>query len=233
MLDATKEAGHDVRDFLYGNALIHKSRNTALTKVRDGTEYVFMIDDDMVPQANALLAMMQHDLPVVSAACTTRVPPVEIAAKLYHAESDQFVPLDDLRPNTLLKGPFAVGAACVLFQRKVLDQLIEYFLSARDWMDENRRLLDRLHVRAENREKERRRKEDIRRANYANERAVRVFDFPINDAELQLGEDICVARKLIALGVPVAIDTRVMVGHMGEYPYGVWDLKDLERSKTQ
>lgn len=230
MIDRTRAAGHDVRDVMYGNALIHRSRNTAIAKLRPDAEYVLLVDDDMVPAGNALLALMQHNLPVVSAACTTRVPPVEIAAKVYDAASDQFVPLDALRPNAVLTGQFAVGAAFVLFQASVLAQLAEYYLSARDWLDESARLLNRLHVRTENREKERARKEEIRRAHFARERIIRVFDFPVNDGELQLGEDICVARKLIALGVPVALDTRVMVGHIGEYPYGVWDLGDLEKS---
>ena len=74
------------------------------------------------------------------------------------------------------------------------------------------------------REKERSRKEKIRRERWERDRLLRVFDFPVTDAEDQLGEDIAFSRKLLNLNIPVAIDTSVAVGHLGEYPFGIWDL---------
>lgn len=228
MLEYSKGAGVDLSPKFYGNALVHRSRNTALATVREDADFALFADDDMLPERNALVKLIERNVPVVSALCTTRVPPVEIAAKLYHAASDQYVPLDALRPDTLVSGQFAVGAAFLLVRREVIDRLIEYYLSAFDWMAENRRLFDRLHARGEYREQERARREEIRRANWERSRYLQVFDFPTAENEFQLGEDIALSRRLLALGIPVAIDTAVSVAHLGEHPYGVWDLKDPE-----
>lgn len=226
MLEYSKAAGIDLGPKFYGNALVHRSRNAALATVRPDADYALFVDDDMLPERDALIRLVERAQPVVSALSTTRVPPVRIAAKLYHEPSDQFVPLDSIRPDALVTGKFSIGAAFLLINRGTIDRLIEYYLSARDWVDENRRLLDRLHVRAENREKERARKEQIRRANWERERYLQVFDFPTGENELQLGEDVALSRRLLALGVPVAIDTALHVAHLGEHPYGVWDLKE-------
>jgi hypothetical protein len=234
MRDRTEDAGHATRLLMYGNALIHRSRNNALAaSVRPDADYVLMVDDDMLPEPDALLKLLAHGVPVASAACTTKVPPVALAAKVYDSIADQFVPLDALRPDALCHGPFAVGAAFLLIDRKTIDALIEYHLSAQDWLDENRRLLDRLHVRTEGRERERARKEEIRRAHWERERLVRIFDFPINESELQLGEDIALGRRLLNLKIPVAIDSSVAVGHLGEYAFGPWNLQeDLDADKS-
>jgi hypothetical protein len=226
MRDRTEDAGHDPRLFMYGNALIHRSRNNALAGVRADADYVLMVDDDMLPEPEALLKVLAHGVPVVSAACTTKVPPIHYAAKVFDPAADQFVPFDAIRPDTLVTGPFAVGGAFLLIDRKTIDALIEYHLSARDWLEENRRLLDRLHVRTEFRERERARKEEIRRARWASERLMRVFDFPVTDGELQLGEDISLGRRLLNLGIPVSIDSGVAVGHLGEYTYGPWNVEE-------
>jgi glycosyltransferase involved in cell wall biosynthesis len=226
-LKHSKEAGIDVRPMFHGNALIHRSRNTSLAAVRPDADFALMVDDDMMPEPDVLVKLLARDVPVVSAFCTTRVPPVQIAAKRYDEASDQFVPLAALRPDTLVSGPYAVGGAFLLLRRDAIDALKEYYLSANDWLVENRRLFDRLHVRAENREKERARKETIRRANWAREKYLQVFDYPTTENELQLGEDIALSRKLLGLNIPVAIDTAVQVAHLGEYPFGPWDLEGV------
>lgn len=210
--------------YFYGNALIHKSRNKALASIREDADFVLFLDDDMVPEPDALVRFMEHGVPVVSAACTTRVPPVQLAAKVYNEALDQFVPLDALRPGKLISGPFAVGTAFVLIDRRTVELLREYHLSGQDWLDENTRLLNRLHVRSEKREQERARIEGLRRAHWERERMLRIFDFPVSEGELQLGEDMAFARRLLKLGIPVAIDTEVAVGHLGEHMFGVWDL---------
>ena len=228
MLAATRMAGHDVQLGFYGNALIHKARNAALATARPDADYVLLIDDDMIPEPQALVKCIGHGAPVVSAACTTRVPPVRHVTLIYEEASDQFLQVEALRPGKLLRGKFAVGGAFLVLSRETLDALREYYLSARDWLADNRRLLDRLHVRTEYRERERAHKESLRRAQWEREKLLRVFDFPVNEAEVQLGEDIAFARKLLALGIPVAIDTEIAVGHLGEQVFGTWNLEGCE-----
>lgn len=225
MLDHTERQGISVDWKIYGNALVHTSRNLALAKVSPDADYVLFVDDDMIPPKESLLRLIGHHLPIVSAPCTTKIEPIDLVARLYHEPSDQFVPLDYLRPNHVCKGKFAVGMAFCLVSRELCQQAIEDYLAAEDWMALNLPLMNRLHVRAEFREKERKRKEQIRRSRFERDRYLRVFDFDVGDDELQRGEDIAFSRRLLRMGVEVAIDTACQVGHMGERPYGFWDVE--------
>lgn len=228
MCEHSRKAGITVEVRPYGNALIHRARNNALASIRPDSTHALFVDDDMLPRENALCNLLACDEPVVSALCTTRVDPVEIAAKVYAADSDQFHPLETVNLGKVVSGPFAVGAAFLLFQRATADKLIEYYLSAQDWIAENRRTLDRLKVRSENRESERKRMEEVRRASFERERYCRVFDYPVIENQMQLGEDVSYSRKLLQLGIPVAIDGRTIVGHLGVKPYTVHDIIERE-----
>jgi len=221
----------DLKQWNYGNALIHRARNAALAKARSDADYVAFVDDDMMPHPDALLRLVKHQVPVVSALCTTKVPPVEIAAKVYHRESDQFVPFERVRLDRLLSGDFAIGAAFLVINRPTIDLLMEHYLSAGDWREDNRRTFDRLHVRSAERASEQKRRAEIRRANFARERYLNVFGFALGENEMEMGEDISFSRRLMQLKVPVAIDTAVQVGHVGEYPYSIWDA--LQREEYQ
>jgi hypothetical protein len=224
MYNYSRSKGLDVCVRMYGNALIHRARNTALATVRADADFALFVDDDMLPPKRALMKLVAHDVPVVSALCTTRQPPIEIAAKVYNPDEDQFHPLDTVNLTRMVTGQFGVGTAFTLLRRDVIDTLQEYYLSAQDWLCENRRRLDRMHVRAELREKERRHLEAIRRAQYAKDKHLRVFDYLVGENELQLGEDVTLSRRLIQLGIPVSIDGTVIVGHCGEWAYDVYDI---------
>lgn len=219
--------GLDAHVLTFGNALIHRARNQALSCTRPDAAVLF-VDDDMLPAEDALVRLVNAGCPVVSALCTTRVPPVVIAAKVYRAEKDDFGWIDTINLTRVVSGPFAPGTAFLLINRETLDAVREYHLSARDWLDENRNRFNRLSVRAEKREAERKRIENIRRGLWESQRWLRIFDFPVNDGELQLGEDIALGRKLLNLGIPVAIDGTTPVGHLGEKAYSVFDIIDAE-----
>lgn len=227
MFHYAKESGVDVSLRLYGNALIHRARNTALATVSDA-DFVLFVDDDMLPEPDALARLVERNVPVVSAICTTKEPPVTIAAKKYDETSDQFIPLECVNLERMITGQFGIGAAFLLLRRDAIEALAEYYLSARDWLEENRRTMDRMHVRAEIREKERQHKEEIRRAQWLREKYLRVFDYAIAENEQQLGEDITLSKRLIRLKIPVSIDGTVQVGHRGEYPYSVWDVVEQD-----
>lgn len=219
------QQGAGVRPARYGNALIETARNQALGALRPEADYALFVDDDMLMEPDALTRLLAHGVPVVSAYCTTR-PPVDLPFKVYDPQIEQFHPLAELKPNTLVRGQFGVGAAFLLVRREVIERLREFYLTAADWLYFERRTLDRLHVRTELREKERARREEIRRAAFAKDGYLRVFDRNLTPDERKFGEDIDFSRKLAALGIETAIDTGTMVGHVGDYPYGPWDLDD-------
>ena len=56
-----------------------------------------------------------------------------------------------------------------------------------------------------------------------------IFRFSNEDeTEVEIGEDKTMCRNLMALGIPVVVDTGVIVGHLGEKAYTVYDVKNLE-----
>lgn len=229
MVDYSRKQGIDVALRIYGNALVHRARNKAISERRPDADYVLMVDDDMTPEPEALCWLIEHQLPVVSGLCTTRQEPVEYAVKILNEESDQFCPIGEFRMNKVVKGKFAPGTAFVLIHRSVLEEVIEFWLSAKDWIEENRRLHDRMCVRAENREKERARIEEIRRFQNAQDGYFRLFDFPIIETQLQLGEDIAFFRKVLRCGFETAIDTGCWLGHIGDYAFGPWDIQPRKK----
>lgn len=231
MCAATQRGGVELELKIHGNALIHRSRNLALANVREGA-HALLMDDDMLPEADCALKLLNDSVPVVSALCTTRTYPVRIAAKIYDEERDVFCPISAVKMNKLLAGRFAVGAACLLLDPATIAALLEYNLTARDWVDENRRTFERLHARSGMVELERARKEGLRRELWKNERYCRIFDYGVQDNELELGEDVSFSRKLIRLGIDSAIDTGAVVAHVGERPFGVWDIVEEQESSA-
>lgn len=211
----------------YGSALIEDSRNMATAKIRPDADFVMHCDDDMLPRPHCLDWLMKLDAPFAAPLFTTRSEPVSITLKEWDATDKVFkaVGFKDGFQNKALKGTFAVGMALTLMRRDCLEAVREYVLSARDWMDEHHGLMDRLHVRLETREKERKRIEAIRREAFAANGTCNIFRRERTDRDDIYGEDISLGRRLIGCGIESVVDTREAnyVGHLGDYAYGPWD----------
>jgi len=121
------------------------------------------------------------------------------------------------------KSKFGVGAAFLLVRQDARQRLLEHYLSASDWMADNRRMFDRLHVRKELREKEQKTTAEKRQYWWDKDRYCRVFDHPVDEAQMQMGEDVGFSRRLMQVDIPVTLDGRIVVGHVGEYPYTLSD----------
>lgn len=228
MINRTQAEGVDV--FIppvHASALVHKTRNMALNLIREDTDFVLFCDDDMGPASDSLLKLLAHDVPVVSAFTSTRGEfPPKIAAKEYIEEGDYFNQIMDMKRNKLIKGKFALGTGFLLLKREVIEQAREYYLSANDWLEDNRRTMDRMHVRKEQREAERARKEAIRRDLWQSEKHHRTFQFMVLDNEMECGEDTAFGRNLIRMGIDTYIDTGCVVAHFDWYPYSPYNLHD-------
>jgi hypothetical protein len=230
-------AGHSVGQRRWGSALIHASRNQAFGSAdQDECDYLMMVDDDMLPSAEAMLQLVELDVPVASAICTTRVFPVQLAVKIWDKECEQFVQADKLRSDRPITGnekcKFGVGAAFLLVRQDVRKRLLDYYLSANDWLEDNRRMFDRLHVRKELRERERQEVAAKRQYWWDKDRYCRVFDHSIDETQMQFGEDVGFSRRMLQLDIPITLDGRVTVGHLGDYPYTVADyIPEIEEGK--
>lgn len=226
-------AGHAVRLSCTGSALIHASRNQVLANVAPEADYVVMIDDDMLLDTDTITKLVESGLPVISGLCTTRGTPKDVdacdlALKVWDRKQAQFIRINDIKLDGLIvpkEGDhFGVGAACLAIRKDVIGKLFEHYLSAEDWMMDNEAMFNRLHVRSEYREEERMRVSAARYKIFEKDRYTRVFDFYMwHDTQQQTGEDIGFSMRLMQLGIPVAIDTSITPGHVGDYPYGIWN----------
>lgn len=231
MVAYTKHCGHDVAvPAIHGNAMVHRARNQALQPIRKDADWLLMVDDDMAPERDALVKLLENDGPVISALTTTRELPSKLTVTVYDPPADMFRPIIDYKPDSVLHGQFGVGTGFLAVRKGVIDQATEWYLSGRDWLADNRLTLDRLHVRLEPREAERQRIEEKRRKLFADKGYLRIFHYSVHDSQEEHGEDMTFSRNLIRMGVPITVDARVQVGHIGDFPYGPWNLRD-ESSK--
>jgi hypothetical protein len=202
MVAHTASQGFDVRmPRIKGHALPHRVRNEVLVKLRHDVDWVLWVDDDMYPTGDSLVRLLA-----------------------WSREDDRFIkiPEEDWKEHMgkVIRGPFGVGFGFALTSKQVLDEAIDFYLSGRDWLLFEVRQLNRLHVRKENREKERARIELERRNRYEEQQFLRVFQHSVQDNELERGEDVHFSRVVLELGHHVTIDTTVQVPHMGKCPFG-------------
>jgi hypothetical protein len=224
MLNYTREQGVNVKmPALFSGGIIHHSRNQSLTYIRPNADFVLFVDDDMVPEKEHLCKLLKHELPAVSALTTTRVPPVELTIKAYDRESDRFASISDIKIGGVVSGDLCAGTGFLLVKKSVIDRVREYHLSASDWLFDNRLSLDRMGVSSEARAAEAARI-STKRVRLAREKKVeRIFDYYRDDEEREAGEDVSFCRKILLCNIPIAVDTTVWVGHLGERPFGYWD----------
>lgn len=224
-LDLLAHAGHQVfKPFRFGNALIHKARSQAFGhKNQDDCDFLFMVDDDMLPEKGALLRLLEHDAQIASAVCTTRVFPVKLCVRQWDEPARQFVDADWVNRNRPVTGQYGVGGAFLLIRQDARQKLIEHYLSARDWLADECSRMNRMHVRAEYREKERARIAELRQYHWDKERYCRIFSHPLSETEYEMGEDLGFSLRLMQLKIPVTLDASINVGHVGDYPYGLSD----------
>ncbi len=226
--------GYDVRTHLYGNALIHTARNTALAAVRPDADYVLFVDDDMLPEEDSLVRLLRHEKPVVSGLCTSRTPPIGLVCKVWKPEEGQFQPLGKVNIEKVIEGQFAVGAAFLLLSGPTIKALVGYVVSGQAALDQMKGILDFVEVSDAARGRLKTYISNRLRARYVRDKIIQIFDFPYDPMTgLQYGEDIALSRKLIELDIPVAIDGTVCPGHVGEYPFGYWDVMAQEEKERR
>lgn len=214
-------------------SLIHAARNRALALMAPDADYLLMVDDDMLPEPQAIVKLAAHGASVASALCTTRVPPVELCIKVWNPQRKCFVMMDDMRRDRAVTGPFAAGAGFLMLSRQVVETLIEHHLSARDWVASEAARHERMEVSRARVEKERARISAIRRALFESDKQLRIFDFPVTDDEVQLGEDIGMSLRLVEIGTLVTVDPTVKVGHLGEYPFSPDDYQPQNQKQME
>lgn len=107
------------------SSLIHRNRNHfARRALKEGFDYVLMIDADMRFPHDTLDRLLAHDKDVVGAFCTTRQRPVKPVVGKFVWNDD---PKEVMRVDTILDLPErglvqvdTIGMACTLLSRRAL-----------------------------------------------------------------------------------------------------------------
>jgi glycosyltransferase involved in cell wall biosynthesis len=207
---------------LRSSSLIHTARNQAIAAVRSDADYVLFVDDDMVPEQDALVKLLSRRMPIISALTTTReVLPPALCVRHYDREKDTFYEIEKVHPGKIIKGDIGVGTGFLVMSAETIDAVRNDYLEAGDWLAQNEPALKRMGVKPRAIARERRRVSETRKA---SKEPPRLFDFDVTHSGHTLGEDMAFCRRVLRLGIPIAVDTTVQVGHLGDFPYGPWNL---------
>jgi hypothetical protein len=95
----------------------HARNSVCETALKEGFQWVLMLDSDVIPPNDAVLRLLRHNLPVVSGLYCRRSPPCAIPVMI---KDGQWV--TKFPANALIEVDY-VGAGCLLINRSVLEKL--------------------------------------------------------------------------------------------------------------
>ncbi len=117
MLATTMKRGIGIEYELRGHSLVYEAREQAAKHfLESDCDYLLFLDSDMVPPADMLIKLIQHDKPIVSALAFRRVPNYEPCI----FKNDMEFYLD--YPKGLIEVA-GVGMACTLIKKEVFQNV--------------------------------------------------------------------------------------------------------------
>lgn len=210
-----REMGYPLTFHQPDSALLAKSRCDAVdAAVEAEADYLMFVDSDMVFEPNHIEMLLAHKKDVVGGLCVKRVPPYTSTVYMYRSEKGSYVPIDTADPNAIILDALipcdGTGAAFLLIKMSVFDDMEKPYFSMPPvgWM------------------------EVVAAAKRVNENNVEALDeldksFDELDKAIEFadsidsscGEDLFFCNRLRQVGVEVFVDTGVLIGHMGEFPF--------------
>lgn len=117
MIATSMKSGIGIEYELRGHSLVYDAREQAAKYfLESDCDYMLFLDSDMVPPADMLIKLIQHDKPIVSALAFRRVPNYEPCI----FKNDMEFYLD--YPKGLIEVA-GVGMACTLIKREVFEKV--------------------------------------------------------------------------------------------------------------
>lgn len=220
MKEHTRESGKAV---IYdappiSSAVVHWSRNALIqSQLQSGKPWThaLLVDDDMVPEKDALLRMLAHGKDIVAGICTCRTDPPMPNIKEYDESTGNFGRIWEWPEDRLFEVGGA-GTGFMLLTRNVLEQMAQVYFDClweQDYYGLSGEKLETL--------------KKVRLAKFDDDKTCFWFRFlPNPKGDIEMGEDMgfCyLARKYC--GIPTYADPQVTPGHIGKYPYGIKDYK--------
>jgi len=99
------------------------ARNAACMRALEmGVQYLFFLDSDVIPPADAVLRLLAHNQPITSGVYFRRSPPHGIPVMLKRHKTGAVEWVKSLPPSGLMEVDL-VGAGCMLIRRDVLEKM--------------------------------------------------------------------------------------------------------------
>lgn len=213
MIPVAREVCHVVMRPSIASSVVHWVRNgllATLDRSKTPYDYVLFMDDDMVPPPNALNVLLSRGVDIIGAVCTVRQDPPLPNARHYVPETQVYQTADIDRPGLWKVG--AIGTGFLLISKKALDDIGEYTLSQRYWIDYMGMNQD--YAAARSQRERARAKEDFNKF---------WFEFLKEPTAGETGEDLSFCTKARECGYEVYADSTIQVGHIGNYAFGLGD----------
>lgn len=212
MLPVARQNCHVVMRPIVGSSVVHWVRNDLLARLyKDKTpfDYVLFMDDDMVPQPEALSVLVERKVDIIGAVCTVRQDPPLPNVRHYNREAGYYQVADIDRPG--LWEVDAIGTGFLLISKKALDAIGEYTLSQRYWIEHYGLSVE-----------EAAKREKIERERAAQDHNCYWFEF-LRHGPGEISEDVSFCFKAQECGFKIFADSSIQVGHVGSYAFSLGD----------
>lgn len=122
MIVTALKKGIGIEYELRGNSLVYKAREEAVKNMlsKPDIDAILFLDSDMVPSADMLVKLVEHDKPIVSALAFRRVPDYEPC--IFKKVEEKDATIYHNYPKGLI-GVEGVGMACCLIKREVFENI--------------------------------------------------------------------------------------------------------------
>lgn len=215
MVEKTRQ--HGVTVYAAGSiqsSVVHWTRNRLLGELLKSGKpwtHVLYIDDDMVVDPDDLLRLLSHKQDIVAGLCTRRQDPPLPNALLWNGETKKYDRIWEWEQGTLLKGKIAGGTGLMLISRHATEQVAQAYFDCL-WEIDNYGLSgEKLETIKAHRLKA-----------FDDEKICYWFRF-LGTAQ-EMGEDVSFCHIAIHYcGLDVCVDTNVLPGHLGLYPFSIRD----------
>jgi hypothetical protein len=238
---------------LYASSVVHWARNQTVAQAlygqpkdgRPASEYLFLMDDDMVSQPHYLTRLAAYKADIVCGICTIRRDPPRPNIRFWSPERASFHdPIEwDWDAQKLMEID-AAGAAYMLVKRTVFEKMGQAYLDCKFEIEEDLRKITTNNAGVSEIVTYWKRKSEARKERF--ETAVKEgnwnatdcwwFQFLDNVVDNQvgeLGEDLGFCWKAKKLGFKIYADPQVLPGHLGVYGYSISDFRAfIEESKA-
>ena len=213
MMAYMRQKGYRVSMYQSDSALVAKGRNDSVAAaVELKADYLMFIDSDMTFERNHIEMLLEHDRDVVGGLCTKRVAPFTSTVYFFREEAAEYVPVDAADPNALVLDALTecdgTGSAFLLIKMSVFDKLRQpYFaMPPAGWLE----IVEAARKTV---------------VTGANKEMVALRDAVNKSDGLDgfTGEDLFFCNQLRGADIKVAVDTGVLIGHIGDYPFTYLD----------